>query len=31
MYTRWMDTCIKNEYLLPIVVQIVVKKVSWRM
>ena len=31
MYMKWMDTCIEKDYLLPVVVQVVVKKVSWRM
>ena len=30
-YIKWMDTCIKLEYLQPVVVQVAVKKVSWRM
>ena len=36
MHIKWMDTYIKQEYLLPVVVQVVdavqvaVKKASWR-
>ena len=31
MYINRMNTCIKKEYLLPVAVELVVKKVSWRM
>ena len=31
VYIKWMDTTQKQEYLLSVVVQVVVKKVSWRM
>ena len=30
VYIKWMDTYIKKEYLHPVVMQEVVKKVSWR-
>ena len=31
VHIKWMDTCIIQEYLQTVVVQVVVKKVSWRM